>query len=149
MKAAKMDPRELDNLGQPDLQIAGLQIWIHGRQFPDANDYWDGNWVRATAYCIYPGSVVRTHGSIIHLGEIAGLLHGCEDLYNTLKGSAGLDCTEPNLNVQLAATTMGHIKIIISITPDHLAETHEYTDEIDQTYLPPVITACKQIIEKY
>jgi len=38
-------------LGMPDLKLEGLQIWIHGRQFPDAADYWDGNWLRVTAHC--------------------------------------------------------------------------------------------------
>jgi len=88
--SANMKQRELENLGEPDLQIAGLRVWIHGRQFPDATDYWDGNWLRATAYCIYPESTVRVHGSIIHLGEIVGLLRSCERLYQTLEGRAAL-----------------------------------------------------------
>jgi hypothetical protein len=32
-----------DNLGPPAIQLAGLSIWVHGRQFPDLHDYWDGN----------------------------------------------------------------------------------------------------------
>jgi len=37
----------MDNvrLGPPDLKISGLQIWIHDRDIPDAEDYWDGNWL--------------------------------------------------------------------------------------------------------
>jgi hypothetical protein len=38
-------------LGAPNLELEGLQIWVHGRQFPDSNDYWDGNWLRVTAHC--------------------------------------------------------------------------------------------------
>jgi hypothetical protein len=36
-------------LGEPDIKISGLEIWIHGNQFPDENDYWDGNWMDITA----------------------------------------------------------------------------------------------------
>jgi len=25
-----------ENLGKPDIKIAGLEIWIHGNQFPDS-----------------------------------------------------------------------------------------------------------------
>ncbi|MFC4159857.1 hypothetical protein [Chitinimonas lacunae] len=46
-----MNLRELEALGEPDLLIAGLRVWIHGSQFPNAVDYWDGNWLRVTAYC--------------------------------------------------------------------------------------------------
>ncbi len=28
--------------GEPDLRLEGLRIWVHGRQFPDHQDYWDG-----------------------------------------------------------------------------------------------------------
>jgi hypothetical protein len=51
-----MNEREIENLGEPDLRVAGLRVWIHGRQFPDSQDYWDGNWLNATAYCVYPDS---------------------------------------------------------------------------------------------
>src|SRR5882724_344446 len=35
-----------EQLGTPDIKLSGLQIWVHGRQFPNATDYWDGNWLR-------------------------------------------------------------------------------------------------------
>lgn len=144
-----MDRRELDTLGEPDLVIAGLRLWIHGRLFPKSVDYWDGNWLRVTAYCIYPQSIVRSHGPIIHLGEIVGLLRGCEQLYQTLQGQAALSCMEPNLGVELIAETGGHIRVQLSITPDHMAESHSFTDSFDQTYLPPIIAACQAILVKF
>jgi hypothetical protein len=144
-----MNAREIESLGDPDLQIAGLRIWVHGRESPDAADYWDGNWLRATAYCIYPESTVRVHGSFVRNSEIAGLLRGAEHLYESLSGSAGLECLEPNLHVQLNAKTGGHLEVEISITPDQLNETHRFKDEIDQTYLPQIIAACRRILERF
>ena len=144
-----MDRRELESLGEPHLVIAGLRVWVHGRQFPHAVDYWDGNWLRVTAFCIYPQSMVRTHGSIIHLGEVSGLLRECEQLYQTLQGQAGLRCMEPNLGVELTGETGGRIKVQLSITPDHMSESHSFTDAIDQTYLPPIIAACRAILAKF
>lgn len=35
---------ERADLGQPDLQVAGFQLWVHGRRFPAADGYDDGNW---------------------------------------------------------------------------------------------------------
>lgn len=144
-----MSHRELENLGEPDLQIAGLRVWVHGRQFPDATDYWDGNWLRVTACCTYPESSVRVHGSIIHLGEVVGLQRGLERLYETLTGRAELVCIEPNLHVDLEAETGGHIRVVISITPDHLSEKHTFSDNFDQTFLPPITAACSRILERF
>jgi len=28
-----------EDLGEPDLKIAGFQLWVHGRQYPDSEDY--------------------------------------------------------------------------------------------------------------
>jgi hypothetical protein len=59
-----MNDRALGDLGAPDLKLEGLQIWVHGRQFPDLHDYWDGNWLRVTAHCGGSGASVFTTGSI-------------------------------------------------------------------------------------
>jgi len=138
--------RKLETLGEPALQIGGLRIWVHGREFPDAQDYWDGNWLRVTAYCLYSESRVWVDGPIIHLPEIERLLSGCERLYETLEGNAALGCLEPNLYVALEAQIGGRVKVEISITPDHLRERHSFEDAIDQTYLPTIIQSCKQIL---
>jgi len=29
---------------EPDLKFEGLSLWVLG-QFPDHNEYWDGNWL--------------------------------------------------------------------------------------------------------
>jgi hypothetical protein len=144
-----MNLRELAQLGEPDLVIAGLRIWVHGRQFPQATDYWDGNWLRVTAYCVHPDSIVRAHGPIIHLGEVVGLLRECESLHQTIHGSAALRCMEPNLAAELIAETGGRIKVKLSITPDNLNEAHSFESEIDQTYLPPIIRSCQAILNKF
>ena len=144
-----MDNSELETLGDPDIKIGGLRLWVHGRQFPQSEDYWDGNWLCVTAYCVYPHSMVRAHGSFIHLGELVVLLRECEHLYQTLQGHAGLRCTEPNLNVELSAESGGRISLKLAITPDNLTESHCFTDSIDQSYLPPVIAGCKSVLTKH
>lgn len=145
-----MNFRELDQLGDADLTVCGLRLWIHGRQFPDATDYWDGNWLRITAYCIYPHSAVRIQNdACVRLDELAGLLSGCERMYSTLSGKAELQCMESYLAVELLASTNGHVEVKLSVTPDHLKETHEYEDEIDQSFLPGIIRSCQAILTKY
>lgn len=145
-----MNFRELEQLGEADLSICGLRLWIHGRQFPDATDYWDGNWLRVTAFCIYPHSAVRIQNiACVRTDEVASLLAGCEKLYSTLSGKAELKCMEPYISVEFSGSARGHIGVNLSVTPDHIKETHDYEDEIDQSYLPAIISSCQAILVKY
>ena len=107
--------------GTPDLKLEGLQIWIHGRQFPDAADYWDGNWLLVTAHCSGNDASVFATGSIIHLSELHRWLVESEELLMSLIGEAKLACMEPAHWVTLKSGSLGHITMDVSITPDHMS----------------------------
>jgi hypothetical protein len=136
-------------LGAPDLQIAGLRLWVHGRQFPRADDYWDGNWLQVTVHCAAPGAKVWVTGPILHVPDIAQFLRGVEALHASLQGEAILPCMEPELAVQLTAEGLGHITMVVAMTSDHLAQAHRFTFTLDQSYLPPVIGSCRTILRQY
>lgn len=64
-----------ENLGAPDIELEGSQMWIHGRQFPNDEDYWDGNWLNVTAHCGSHGANVWTGGPFFMLLTLlAGLI---------------------------------------------------------------------------
>ena len=135
-------------LGEPDLKLSGLQIWIHNRQCPNDHDYWDGNWLDVTVLCRALNASVWTNGSIIHLSEIAQWLKEVEAMAISLQGEASLSCLEPKLSVTLEAKNFGHISMDVYITPD-LSQRHEFTFEIDQSYLPLLIRNCRTILKQY
>lgn len=139
----------MDEAHTADLRLAGLQIRIHGRQFPDAYDHWDGNWLDVTAQCDDSGASVVARGPILHLCELERWRREAEKLFEALAGEAQLDCREPNLSVLLKAASLGQITIEVSITPDHLAQKHWFQFEIDQSYLPSLIAQCRTILEAY
>jgi hypothetical protein len=132
-----------------DIKLAGLEIWVHGRQFPDTEDYWDGNWINITAHCGASGASVWVNGSIVHLREIAHLLTGVEALYSSLEGVAELPCMEPELSFLLEGTGSGHINMTVKISPDNLAHEHKFIFEIDQSHLPELIKECKGVLRRY
>jgi hypothetical protein len=132
-----------------DLKLAGLRLWVHGRQFPDAADPWDCNWLTVTAQCDDDGARVVTRGPILHLSELERWCGEAERLLETLAGEAKLACIEPNLSVVLTATSPGHVTLDVSITPDHLTQKHWFQFNIDQSYLPSLIAACRSILEAY
>ena len=141
--------KDFENLAEPDLELAGFELWIHNRQFPEAEDYWDGNWVNVTAHCAGQGASVWARGPIIHLSEVAHLLKGAEQIYATLRGEAELPCMEPELRLAFKATGSGYIKVEVAITPDHLTQQRHFIFEIDQSCLSDLLTGCRRILTAY
>ena len=114
-----------------------------------ADDYWDGNWLQVTVHCAAPGARVWVTGPILHVPEIAHFLRGIEALHTSLQGEATLPCMEPELAVTLTAERLGHITMVVAITPDHLAQAHRFTFLLDQSYLPAVMDSCRTILRQY
>ena len=140
---------DLAKLGKPDVEIASLRIWVHGRQFDDSQDYWDGNWLRVTAHCAEGGGSARIHGSILHLSEIDRFAAACEVLQSTLRGKAELSCMEPNLGIALSASdSRGTIEVKVRITPDHLVQEHLFRFSIDQSYLPGITRGLRSVLAR-
>jgi len=137
------------DLREPDLSFSGFKLWIFGRQFPESSDSFDGNWLAAGAFCESVGSQTWVQGPIIHLSEIHRWLSELSKLHSTIQGEAALHCMEPYLKAKVVLDKLGNGTLIVGITPDHLNENHEFTFEVDQSYLPAVIGDLKDIIDKY
>ncbi|MGD0137414.1 MAG: hypothetical protein ABSD28_00935 [Tepidisphaeraceae bacterium] len=137
-------------LGSPSLKISGFQLWIQGRQFPNSNDHWDGNWLNITAHCGAAGASIWASGAIITTMDFERFLAECESLYDQMAGEATIQPMEPNLRVSLRATDrLGHIKMHVQITPDHMSQKHELAFEIDQSYLPEIVSQCRMVLRDF
>jgi hypothetical protein len=56
---------------------------------------------------------------------------------------------EPNLHIAFTMAGAGHISTKIEITPDHLLRHHVFQGEIDQSYLPTLISQLKELLRLY
>jgi hypothetical protein len=138
------------DLGEADLRVAGFQLWVHGRQSPESEDYYDGNWLRVTAHCGASGASVWAQGAILMVTDIAGFGDASAAMHRGDSKSAALDPLEPELKVSLEATDrVGQVRALVEITPDHLAQAHRFEFEIDQSYLPGIIRQCSAIVQEY
>ena len=75
---------------EPSITCGILKIWILSRQFPDATDFWDGNWLNVIAHCSDQGSNVTVNGSILHLREIETWFDELLKMDESLTGNAEL-----------------------------------------------------------
>lgn len=139
-----------EDIGEPALKVAGLQIWIHGRQFPDAMDSDDGNWLRVTVHCGAAGASVLARGAILQVPDIVQWGEECALLLAGKVAKATLDPWEPELRALIdSPDAVGHLNLRVEITPDHLHQEHVFDFAIDQSYLPGLIAQCEQIARAY
>lgn len=139
-----------EDLGVPNLKVVGFQLWVHGREFPESADYYDGNWLRVTVHCGASGAGVWASGSILMVPDVLRWADEC-DLLATGEGrEAQLAPAEPELQVTVRRVdNLGHFTMRVQITPDHLKQQHSFDFEIDQTYLPEIARQCRAIAAAY
>jgi hypothetical protein len=137
-------------LGEPDVYLGVLSIWVHGYQYPDATDEWDGNWLRVTARCTAHGATVAVSGAILDTVSFQTFQRELSALHKTLEGKAELGSAEPNLSVAVQAVGhSGQVEAVIEITPEHLHQAHRFSVELAQSYLLGAILGCQGVLARY
>jgi hypothetical protein len=133
----------------PDLRFLGLSLWIDGHQFPDADDYWDANWLLIRARMETNGARVECNGPILMTTDIGRFRDQLAIMVKTLKGEAALQPLEPDLKVVLRIQSKGQVEGTVDITPDHMTQQHSFTLDADQTYLPALIDSCDVLLTRF
>jgi hypothetical protein len=141
--------RYIDELGAPHLYLAGLKLWVHGYQYRDAEDYWDGNWLNATAICSENGATVLVRGAFIRTDEISDWQHAVDKLLVAMEGKVHLACMEPEISVTLKARPLGTVEMEVRITPDQVTQEYRFTFTIDQSYLHPFSSQCVRLLSDF
>ena len=139
-----------DSYGDPDLTVGPLEIWVHGREFPDSDDPWDGNWLRVSARCRVPGSFAHVSGSFLDTVSFAGFATELESLARTVNGQATLESLEPELKAALSKQEPdASLALVIEMVPDVPRTTHKFEVTLDQSEIPAILKQCEGIVERY
>ncbi|HEY0115950.1 MAG TPA: hypothetical protein VGB54_09530, partial [Allosphingosinicella sp.] len=129
--------------------LGGLSIWVVGRQFPDARDFWDGNWLVLRARMEAPGATVQCEGPFLMASDVERFRNELAAASETLAGEATLGSVEPNLTVKLEVRRLGQVTGEVEITPEHLSQFHRFTLELDQSYLPAMVDSCDALLDRF
>jgi hypothetical protein len=139
-----------EQLGPSSVRLNAFQLWVHGRQFPEAQDQWDGNWLNVTAHCGQAGASVWATGAILDTVGLLRFRDELERLHKTLSGEAVLESHEPNVRVRVTSSDgAGHLQVRVEITPEHLAQSHWFEFEIDQSYLPATVAQLESVLIEF
>lgn len=139
--------RERDS--KPDLELAGLRLWVDGRHPGERSDYWDGNWMTVRAEYRSARAQVAIAGPLVHLSEIVTLHSGCTKLAARQVQEAGLFCMEPNLKIELWAVPGDKFIGKVRITPDHKSEMHDFGFAFEHAELEALIEACAALLARF
>jgi hypothetical protein len=144
-----MLPDNTDDRGTPDLEIAGLSIWVNRRFDPQSMDAYLIDLLMATACCSNDGATVWLRCNVTSSG-VAGFASRCEHIHSHLQGKAELSSDELSLEVALEATDRaGHVTAVVEIRPHHADQQHRFTFRIDQSHLPAIVRQCRAILTRY
>lgn len=143
-----------ERYGAPALTLVGFRLWIHGRQFPQATDALDGNWLTVSICCETEGAVVWVEQDpALEVKDVQRLLKQCIDLRAGRKRKAALFTMEMLFEAQLIIDREGSLWIEVEVT-QHSREPlprqhHSYHFEASPAYLDRVIDDCQTILEAY
>jgi hypothetical protein len=133
----------------PDFHFSGFSLWIDGRQFAQAEDYWDANWLMVRARMEATGARIECHGPIMMTADIQRLREQLIAMDTTLAGEAALSPIEPEIDLSFKMQKMGTLEAIIEITPDHMTQSHRFIVEADQSYLSGLISYCDNVLSRF
>lgn len=83
-------------------------------------------------------------------GDLVRFREQCEALQQGASSTAELSPIEPELFLSLKSVDrLGHIRLRVEITPDHLRQSHRMEFEIDLSYLPGIVAQCREIESRF
>lgn len=138
-----------ENLGIPDIELAGLKIWIHGRKYPEHYDFWDGNWLKTTILCKTNKSAVWERGDFLRNTEIEDWLLSAEKLNESFLGEANLYPLENLIKIKIKPETYQRISIQVDFYPNDIENSHHFNFWRDRNSLNELIISCHKILLKF
>jgi hypothetical protein len=139
-----------DALGPPALDLGGFHLWIHRRQFEDAMDRWDGNWLVVTAQVSRAGAAVTVTGPILEAEDLKRFRDEVARLLRLQAGDAMLTSAEPNLQIRIAPSgSAGRVTLRVDLSADPAAQGHWFASTIDHGALTGLLVQLEEIVEVY
>jgi hypothetical protein len=134
-----------------DFALEGLRIWVHGRQFPDATDNWDANWLNITARYQGRSAVVEVQGPELDTVSFLKFQRELIVMVDSMTGEATLESVEPSVKLTVRFSDgLGHVEARLERSADHLGEGHWFEfNGLDQSHLAGWIGQLKTVLDRY
>jgi acetyl esterase/lipase len=134
----------------PVIELGDFQLTVHGRQFPDAQDRWDGNWLQVSARCAQAGAIVAATGPMLEASDLQRFRDQLAGLPASPGAEAVLAGAEPNLVVRVSfADALGLAGVRVELTPEPGSQGHWFTFAVDPSYLAEAIRQLDAVLAAF
>jgi hypothetical protein len=126
-----------------------LKITLFGRSHPESDDYWDGNWVRASIQ-VQAGGFSGDAVGDIRTDELAAFQKPWAQLQTSLEGVAEFSTLEEWLAIRATGDGKGHIEVqgVVWDRPG-VGNNLQFTLSTDQTFTRPTIDQLAEAIRAF
>jgi hypothetical protein len=140
-----------DERKSPDLQVAGLQLWVYGRAYPEVTDHVDGDWLWVQACCETAGVSIWVQRAIMIVPDIQAFGVQCQELLSGEVHEAFLASIEPFIRISIDSLDAGgeHLRCRVSITPDYIGQSHRMDFRIDRSAVSCIVMQCSTLVDAY
>jgi hypothetical protein len=126
-----------------------LKLTVHGRNIPEASDYWDGNFLWCTAE-VAAGAFRGSASNVIRNEDLVRFLPRLEALGQRLDGEALFDTLDGWLDVRVIGVGGGRVEVRGQLLDDLVNGNQlEFRLALDHTALPPLIAQVRAILEAF
>lgn len=119
------------------------------RRFPDAQDYWDGNWLDAEI-TLRVGAFRGAYEAQLRTDDFSRFRDALRRLYDELTGDAAFLSLEQWLRLRLVGDGRGHIAVTCdAMDAAGLGNRLTFNLELDQTELPQMLRDLEAILRDF
>jgi hypothetical protein len=134
----------------PSIALGDFQLTVHRRQFPDAHDRWDGNWLHVTAQCTQAGAIVAAGGPITEAPDLQRFRDELAAVHASRRGQAELRGAEPDLHVRVVSSgASGRLQVRVELSPYPRTQGHWFEFDVAEADLPATIRQLDAVLELF
>jgi hypothetical protein len=131
------------------LELAGFNLQVLGYEIAKPDNIWDADWLNVMCSCTAQGSRVKVSGAFVTIGELHQLLTIMKDLHSGAIKTGEVNCMEPELRLSFEVGGPGQVRFTVTLSPDHLRQSHRVTFDIERSTFTSAIDQCTKILAGY
>jgi len=135
------------HVGHPEHEF--IAIDVISRTHPDANDFYDGNWLN-TKVLIEAGSFSGTINGQLRAEELVSFQDELTKLHESLSGSVKFSTMEEWLSFEMTGDGKGHFSCTGKIADEvGYGNVLNFQIYLDQTFIPEILNGLGRVVKAF
>jgi hypothetical protein len=131
------------------IKLAGFELTVLGRQFPNSHDVWDGNWLNVVCTCQDAPLKIKATGAFMTESEIEDLQSKLVEAKSKTIDRIRVEIIEPTLNLFLSSTPEKQILLQVDLQPDGKYQSEKFEFRLNHDEIDIAIAECQAVLRAY